>query len=81
VSHIYPRLMLSGTAIKEQRCATTDIEGIATYLCHAGVERRGIPDIRDEGNEGEEKDGEKRDGFVAYIGIVGSENGVGRQLR
>lgn len=29
-----------------------------SYLCYAGVEREGIPDIRGEGAEGEEKGGE-----------------------
>jgi hypothetical protein len=42
--------MLPGTAIKEQRRVTADIEGIATYLCHTGVERGGIQDIRGEGD-------------------------------
>ena len=73
--------MLSGTAIKEQRCATTDIEGVATYLCNTGVERGGVRDIRGEGAEGEEKDGETWDGLVAYIGAIGSEVGTGCQLR
>ena len=71
----------SKASIKELRWATTDIKGIATYLCYAGVERGGIPDIRDEGNEGEEEDGQIRDGIVAYIGIIGSEVGTGCQLR
>ena len=59
--------MLSGTAIKEKIWATTNIEGIATYLCHTGVEQGGVQDIRGECAEGEEKDGEKPDGIVAYI--------------
>ena len=71
----------SKTAIKESRWATTDTEGIAIYLCHAGVERGGIPDSGGENNEGEEKDGEIRDGVVAYLGVIGSEDGTGRQLR
>lgn len=37
--------------------------------------------MRGECVEGEEKDGEIRDGIVAYIGVVGREVGTGCQLR
>jgi len=37
--------------------------------------------MRGEGTEGEEKDGEIRDGIVAYPDLIGSEIRVGCRLR